>query len=113
MIQKINSLLARSISPINAILALFLFVFGSISGVVGTMAFIGPLAFIVGPLSRYRSGNNGLRALGPSPRREGPLAAVPRPFTAARPALRTAPSTRATSPAQDQRRLENAQGPIP
>ena len=49
MIQKINNLLARSISPINAILALFLFVFGSISGVVGTMAFIGPLAFIVGP----------------------------------------------------------------
>ena len=49
MIQKINNLLARSISPINAILALFLFVFGSISGVAATMAFIGPLAFIVGP----------------------------------------------------------------
>lgn len=49
MIQKINNLLARSIVSINAILAVVLAVGGTIFGIAGGMAFLGPLALIVGP----------------------------------------------------------------
>ena len=49
MIQKINHLLARSIVSLNAILAVALVVVGSIFGIAG-MAFLGPLALIVGPV---------------------------------------------------------------
>ena len=49
MIQKINNLLARSIVSLNALLAVGLVVFGSIVGIVGGMAVLGPLALIVGP----------------------------------------------------------------
>ena len=49
MIQKINNLIARSIVSLNAILAVALVVVGSIFGIAGGMAFLGPLALIVGP----------------------------------------------------------------
>ena len=49
MIQKINNLLARSIVSLNAILAIVLVVFGTIFGITAGMAFLGPLALIVGP----------------------------------------------------------------
>lgn len=50
MIQKINTLLARSIVNLNAVLALALAGVGSIVGIAAGMAFLGPLALVVGPV---------------------------------------------------------------
>ena len=50
MVQKINTLLAQSIGTLNALLVVVLVLGGLIGGVVATGPFLGPLAFVIGPI---------------------------------------------------------------
>ena len=50
LINQINGFLAKSIGLLNAALAVVLVLFGLVLGLVLACPFIGPLAFVAGPL---------------------------------------------------------------